>query len=475
MDIIENDDKEKNRIKEIKDGLTFDDVLIIPAKAKTKPQDISLKTKLTRSVTLNIPLASAALETVTESNMAIAIARQGGIGIIHRNMSPESQAIEVDKVKRSQHGVITDPFFLSPNDYVYDADNLMAKYKISGVPICENGKLVGIITNRDLRFESDINKKIYEIMTSENLITAPEGTTLTEAKRILALNKIEKLPIVDKNNKLKGLITTKDINKSIKYPNASHDSSNRLLVGASVGVGENILDRVKLLLEAKADVIVIDDIYGYTPELIDTVKLVKKNFPDAQLIAGNVVTPDAVEELINAGADAIKIGFGTSSVSAAHIISGVGVPQLTAVLNCSMVAKKYGVPIISDGGIKYSGDITKVLAAGANVCMLGNMFAGCEESPGQIELYQGRKYKIHKGLAENNLEIVEGRVGYSGELRDITNHLMEGLKSGLYYCGAETIEKLQQTAEFIKITSAGVNESHPHGIQITRETHNYHT
>lgn len=457
----------------IREGLSFDDVLILPAEASTDYNKINLQTHLTRSIVLNVPLMSAALETVTESKMAIAISRQGGIGIIHKNMSAEKQAIEVDKVKRSQHGVITDPFFLSPNNYIYEADQIMAKYHISGVPICENGKLVGIITNRDLRFEQNREKKVYEIMTCENLVTAPEGTTLDEAKKILAQNKIEKLPIVDENNKLKGLITTKDIKKAIKYPNASRDSAGRLLVGASIGIEDDALERVEKLINAKVDVIVVEDIYGYSQKVIETVKLLRKQFPTLQIIAGNVVTAEAVAQLAMAGADAVKVGFGTSSVSAVHIVSGVGVPQFTAVLDCAKEAKKYNIPLISDGGIKYSGDITKALAAGASVCMIGNMFASCEESPGPIELYQGRKYKIHRGLIENNLENVEGRVGYNGMLRDTTNHLLAGLKSGMYYCGAATIEELWQKANFIKLTTAALRESHPHDIQITRETYNY--
>lgn len=457
----------------IREGLTFDDVLILPSESSLNYEQINLRTNLTRFISLNVPLMSAALDTVTESKMAIAISRQGGIGIIHKNMSPEQQASEVDKVKRSQHGVITDPFFLSPNNYVHEADSIMEKYHISGVPICENGKLVGIVTNRDLRFELDREKKIYEIMTCENLITAPQGTTLMQAKEILAANKIEKLPIVDENNRLKGLITIKDIEKAIKYPNASRDTAGRLLVGASVGVGEDILERTRLLIDAKVDVVVVEDIYGYSQKVIDMVKLLKKNFANLQVIAGNVVTSDAVYELIKAGADSIKIGFGTSSVSAAHIVSGVGIPQLTAILDCAEVAKKHNIPLISDGGIKYSGDITKAIAAGASVCMIGNMFASCEESPGQIELYQGRKFKIHRGLIENNLENVEGRVGYSGKLFDTTNNLLEGLKSGMYYCGASTIDELSQKAKFIKITNAGQRESHPHDIQIMRETYNY--
>lgn len=460
-------------MNKIVDGLTFDDVLVLPAKSNVNFFDVNLNTKLTRTISLNAPLMSAALKTVTESKMAIAISRQGGIGIIHKDMPIDKQVIEVDKVKRSQHGVITDPFFLSPNNYIYEADEIMARYHISGVPVCENGKLVGIITNRDLRFETEREKKIYEVMTFENLITAPEGTTLNEAKKILAKHKIEKLPIVDKNNKLKGLITIKDIEKPIKYPNASHDSTGRLLVGAAVGVSDDVLENVEKLVDAKVDVIVVENLYGYSNEIIKTVKCIKEKFPFLQVIAGNVVTADAVYDLIDAGADAIKVGFGTSSVSAAHIVSGVGIPQLTAVINCAQAAKKFDVPIISDGGIKYSGDITKAIAAGANVCMIGNIFASCDESPGQIELYQGRKYKIHRGFTENNLENVEGRVGYSGRLLDTTNHLLEGLRSGMYYCGVGTIKDLQEKARFIKITKSGLRESHPHDIQITREAYNY--
>lgn len=459
-------------MRKISEGLTFDDVLILPSKLSVNYDDINLTTKLTRSISLNTPLISAALETVTESKMAIAISRQGGIGIIHKNMSIEQQATEVDKVKRSQHGVITDPFFLSPNNYIYEADELMAKFHISGVPVCENGKLVGIITNRDLRFETNREKKIYEVMTSKNLITVPEGTNFEDAKKIFAKHKIEKLPIVDTDNKLKGLITIKDIEKPIKYPNSSRDSNGRLLVGAAVGCDDDVILRVEKLIEAKVDVVVVEEVYGYSDKVIMTVKLLKQKFPSLQIIAGNVVTAEAVYELIDAGADAIKVGFGTSSVSAAHIVSGVGMPQLTAIFNCAETAKKYDIPIISDGGIKYSGDITKAIAAGASVCMIGNMFASCEESPGDIELYHGRKYKTHKGFVENNLENVEGRVVYTGKLSDMAKHLLNGLKSGMYYCGAQTIEDLQQV-DFIKITEAGMRESHPHDIQITKETYNY--
>ena len=476
----------------IGEGITFDDVLLVPQYSEVTPNMIELQTHLTKKIVLNIPMMSAAMDTVTESKMAIAMARQGGIGIIHKNMSIEAQADEVDKVKRSENGVITDPFYLSPDHTLQDADNLMAKFKISGVPITKDGKLVGIITNRDLKFETDFTKKISESMTSENLITAPEGITLDEAKKILAKARKEKLPIVDKDFNLKGLITIKDIEKQIKYPLSAKDAQGRLLCGAAIGITANCLERAKALVDAKVDVVVLDSAHGHSANVIHTVDMIKSKFPDLQVIAGNVATGAATEDLIKAGVDAVKVGIGPGSICTTRIIAGIGVPQITAVMDCYEAADKYGIPIIADGGIKYSGDMTKAIAAGANVCMMGSIFAGCDESPGTFELFQGRKYKVYRGMGsisamENGSkdryfqtdakklvpEGVEGRVAYKGSVEDTVFQLMGGLRSGMGYCGAPTIEDLKQTGKFVKISSASLKESHPHDIHITKEAPNY--
>lgn len=476
----------------IGEGITFDDVLLVPAYSEVTPNMVDLSTYLTKKVKLNIPMMSASMDTVTEHRMAIAMARQGGIGIIHKNMSIEAQADEVDKVKRSENGVITDPFSLSPEHTLQDADNLMAKFRISGVPITEGTKLVGIITNRDLKFETDFSKKIKESMTSEGLITAPEGITLEEAKAILAKARKEKLPIVDKDNNLKGLITIKDIEKQIKYPLSAKDAQGRLLCGAGVGITANMMDRVDALVKAHVDVIVVDSAHGHSKNILEAVKNIKKTYPDLQVIAGNVATGEAVKALIDAGADAVKIGIGPGSICTTRVVAGIGVPQITAIMDAYKVAKEYNIPIIADGGIKYSGDMTKAIAAGANVCMMGSIFAGCDESPGTFELYQGRKYKVYRGMGslaamENGSkdryfqedakklvpEGVEGRVAYKGHVEDTVFQLMGGLRSGMGYCGAETIEKLKETGRFIKISAASLKESHPHDIHITKEAPNY--
>ena len=453
---------------------------------------VDLSTYLTKKVKLNIPMMSASMDTVTEHRMAIAMARQGGIGIIHKNMSIEAQADEVDKVKRSENGVITDPFSLSPEHTLQDADNLMAKFRISGVPITEGTKLVGIITNRDLKFETDFSKKIKESMTSEGLITAPEGITLEEAKAILAKARKEKLPIVDKDNNLKGLITIKDIEKQIKYPLSAKDAQGRLLCGAGVGITTNMMDRVDALVKAHVDVIVVDSAHGHSKNILEAVKNIKKTYPDLQVIAGNVATGEAVKALIEAGADAVKIGIGPGSICTTRVVAGIGVPQITAIMDAYKVAKEYNIPIIADGGIKYSGDMTKAIAAGANVCMMGSIFAGCDESPGTFELYQGRKYKVYRGMGslaamENGSkdryfqedakklvpEGVEGRVAYKGSVEDTVFQLIGGLRSGMGYCGAPNIETLKETGKFVKISAASLKESHPHDIHITKEAPNY--
>ena len=478
--------------KIVKEGLTFDDVLLIPAKSNVLPKDVDLTTRLTNKITLNAPIMSAGMDTVTDSKMAIAMARQGGIGIIHKNMSIARQAEEVDKVKRSENGVITDPFYLSEDHYLYDAVALMEKYRISGVPITEHGKLIGILTNRDMRFETNYNKRITDVMTKDNLITAPVGTTLLDAKEILTKHKIEKLPIVDKDGYLKGLITIKDIEKAIKYPNSAKDAQGRLLAGAAVGATADVLNRMAALIEANVDVIVIDTAHGHSAGVIETVKKIKTVYPDVQLIAGNVATGEATRALIEAGADCVKVGIGPGSICTTRVVAGIGVPQLTAVLDCAEVAKEYNIPIIADGGIKYSGDIVKAIAAGANVCMLGSYFAGCEESPGETELYQGRKYKVYRGMGSLAAmecgskdryfqedakklvpEGVEGRIAYKGSVEDSVYQLMGGLRSGMGYCGARTIDELRENGRFIKMTSAGLRESHPHDIQITKEAPNY--
>ena len=473
-------------------GITFDDVLLVPQFSSVIPNDVVLSTQLTKKIRLNIPLMSAGMDTVTEHRMAIAMARQGGIGVIHKNMSIQQQAEEVDKVKRSENGVITDPFYLSPDNTLEEANNLMAKFRISGVPITENGKLVGIITNRDLKFEEDFSKKIKESMTSENLITAKEGITLEEAKKILAKARKEKLPIVDDNFNLKGLITIKDIEKQIKYPLSSKDSKGRLLCGAALGITANVLDRAQELVNAHVDVVVLDSAHGHSANVLNCVRMIKEKFPDLQVIAGNVATAEATKALIEAGADAVKVGIGPGSICTTRVVAGIGVPQITAVMDCYSVAKEYGIPIIADGGIKYSGDMTKAIAAGANVCMMGSMFAGCDESPGTFELYQGRKYKVYRGMGsiaamENGSkdryfqsdakklvpEGVEGRVAYKGSVEDTVFQLMGGLRSGMGYCGAKDIEYLKENGRFIKISAASLKESHPHDIHITKEAPNY--
>ncbi len=478
--------------KIIGESITFDDVLLVPSYSEVIPNQVSLETDLTKTIRLNIPLMSAGMDTVTEHRMAIAMARQGGIGIIHKNMSIEAQADEVDKVKRSENGVITDPFSLSPEHTLADADALMAKYRISGVPITEGKKLVGIITNRDLKFETDFTKKIKESMTSENLVTAQEGITLEEAKKILGKARKEKLPIVDKDFNLKGLITIKDIEKQIKYPLAAKDSQGRLLCGAGVGITANVLDRVEALIHAHVDVVVLDSAHGHSANVIRCLKMIKDAYPDLPVIAGNVATGEGTRALIEAGVDAVKVGIGPGSICTTRVVSGVGVPQISAVMDSYAVAKEYGIPIIADGGIKYSGDITKAIAAGANVCMLGSIFAGCDESPGAFELYQGRKYKVYRGMGsiaamENGSkdryfqtdakklvpEGVEGRVAYKGFVEDTIFQLMGGLRSGMGYCGAQDIETLKETGRFVKITSASLKESHPHDIHITKEAPNY--
>ena len=476
----------------IGEGITFDDVLLVPAYSEVIPNQVDLSTYLTKSIRLNIPMMSAGMDTVTEHRMAIAMSRQGGIGIIHKNMSIQEQAEEVDKVKRSENGVITDPFYLSPDNTLEEANNLMAKFRISGVPITENGKLVGIITNRDLKFEEDFSKKIKESMTSENLITAKEGITLEEAKKILAKARKEKLPIVDDNFNLKGLITIKDIEKQIKYPLSSKDSKGRLLCGAALGITANVLDRAQELVNAHVDVVVLDSAHGHSANVLNCVRMIKEKFPDLQVIAGNVATAEATKALIEAGADAVKVGIGPGSICTTRVVAGIGVPQITAVMDCYSVAKEYGIPIIADGGIKYSGDMTKAIAAGANVCMMGSMFAGCDESPGTFELYQGRKYKVYRGMGsiaamENGSkdryfqsdakklvpEGVEGRVAYQGSVEDTVFQLMGGLRSGMGYCGAKDIEYLKENGRFIKISAASLKESHPHDIHITKEAPNY--
>ena len=478
--------------KIIGDGITFDDVLLVPAYSEVIPNQVDLTTYLTKTIKLNIPMMSAGMDTVTEHRMAIAMARQGGIGIIHKNMTIEAQADEVDKVKRSENGVITDPFYLSPEHTLADANDLMAKFRISGVPITENGKLVGIITNRDLKFETDFTKKIKESMTSENLITAKVGITLDEAKKILAKARKEKLPIVDDNFNLRGLITIKDIEKQIKYPLSAKDAQGRLLCGAAVGITANVLDRVDALVKAHVDVVVLDSAHGHSVNVLNCVKMIKEKYPELPVIAGNVATGEATRDLIKAGADAVKVGIGPGSICTTRVVAGIGVPQISAVMHCYEVAKEYGVPIIADGGIKYSGDMTKAIAAGANVCMMGSIFAGCDESPGTFELYQGRKYKVYRGMGsiaamENGSkdryfqsnakklvpEGVEGRVAYKGSVEDTVFQLMGGLRAGMGYCGTSTIEALKENGRFVKISAASLKESHPHDIHITKEAPNY--
>ncbi len=474
-----------------KEGLSFDDVLVIPSKSEVLPRDVDIATRLTNKIKLNIPIVSAGMDTVTEARLAIAIAREGGIGIIHKNMPIEMQALEVDKVKRSEHGVIVDPFYLSPENLIGDALELMERYKISGVPITEGKKLVGILTNRDLRFEDDTTKKIKDVMTKENLVTAPEGTDLDGAMKILKKHKIEKLPIVDEDFNLKGLITIKDIEKAIKYPNSAKDQKGRLLVGAAVGITADMKDRLKALVEANADVVVVDTAHGHSKGVIEAVYKIKEMYPDLQVIAGNVATADATRDLINAGADAIKVGMGPGSICTTRVVAGIGVPQVTAIYECSQEAAKHNIPIIADGGIKYSGDIVKAIAAGADTVMLGSLFAGTEESPGEIEIFNGRSFKVYRGMGsigameqgskdryfqENMKKLVpegiEGRVPYKGPLSETVYQLLGGLRAGMGYCGAKDIQELKK-AKFVRISASGLRESHPHDIYITKEAPNY--
>lgn len=478
----------------IGEGITFDDVLLVPQYSDVTPNMMDLTTQLTSKIRLNIPMMSASMDTVTEHRMAIAMARQGGIGIIHKNMSIEAQADEVDKVKRSENGVITDPFSLNPENTLQDAENLMRKFKISGVPIVEanSKKLIGIITNRDLKFETDFTKKIKESMTSQGLITAPAGISLEEAKGILAKARKEKLPLVDSEYNLKGLITIKDIEKQIKYPLSAKDEQGRLLCGAGVGITHNMMERVDALVEAHVDVIVLDSAHGHSKNILTALEQVKAKYPDLQVIAGNIATGDAARDLIKAGADCVKVGIGPGSICTTRVVAGIGVPQMTAIMDCYEAAREYGIPVIADGGIKYSGDMTKALAAGANVCMMGSMFAGCDEAPGTFELYQGRKYKVYRGMGsiaamENGSkdryfqedakklvpEGVEGRVAYKGSVEDTIFQLVGGIRSGMGYCGCPTIPELHDRAKFVKITAASLKESHPHDIHITKEAPNY--
>ncbi len=479
--------------KVLKEALTFDDVLLVPAKSEVLPNMVKLNTRLTNKIKLNVPLMSAAMDTVTESKMAIAMAREGGIGVIHKNMTIEQQAEEVQRVKRSENGVIHEPFFLSPDNFVYEADALMGKFKISGVPICENGELVGIITNRDMRFMTDFNVKISEVMTpKERLITAPVGTTLEEAKTILQKYRVEKLPLVDENGKLSGLITIKDIEKAVKYPNSARDEQGRLLCAAAIGITNDVLDRAGALIAAGVDVLVLDSAHGHSANIMKTIKLVKENFPGIQLIAGNIATAEAAEDLIAAGADAVKVGIGPGSICTTRVVSGIGVPQLSAVMDVAEVCSRHNIPVIADGGIKFSGDIVKAIAAGADVVMLGSLLAGCEESPGEEELYQGRRFKSYRGMGSMAAmakgsadryfqtgtkklvpEGVEGRVPFKGAMGDTVFQLMGGLRSGMGYCGTATIEDLKKNGKFVKITGAGLIESHPHDIHITKEAPNY--
>ncbi len=475
------------------EGITFDDVLLIPAKSEVLPGMVNLKTKLTAKITLNIPMMSAAMDTVTEAELAIAMAREGGIGIIHKNMSAEDQCDQVERVKRSESGVITNPFFLHPDNMVTEADELMGKYKISGVPICDdNGTLVGILTNRDLRFMTDFNVPIKDVMTHENLITVPVGTTLEQARDILRQHKVEKLPIVDDNGKLKGLITIKDIEKADRYPNSAKDEHGRLLCGAAIGVTADVVERAGKLLEAGADVLVLDSAHGHSQNIINCVKKVKAAYPDCQLIAGNIATGEAAKELIEAGADAIKVGIGPGSICTTRVVAGIGVPQISAIMNAYEVAAEHNIPVIADGGIKYSGDLPKAIAAGASVIMVGSLLAGCEESPGASEIYQGRRFKVYRGMGslaamekgskdryfqENAKKLVpegvEGRVPYKGPLADTVYQLMGGLRAGMGYCGTATIPELRERGRFVKISANGLRESHPHDISITKEAPNY--
>ena len=477
------------------EGLTFDDVLLVPAESNVLPADVDLTTSLTNKIKLNVPIMSAAMDTVTEYRMAIAIAREGGIGVIHKNMAIDAQSEQVDLVKRSENGVITNPFSLHEDDTLGDADALCGKFRISGVPIVNNnGELIGIITNRDMKFETDKSRLIGEVMTRDNLITGLVGTTLEEAKEILQEHKIEKLPIVDEDNKLRGLITIKDIEKVMKYPNSAKDAQGRLLCAAAIGATKDVLDRAGALLDAGADVLVLDSAHGHSENIMKSIARVKVAYPDCQLIAGNVATAAATEALIKAGADAVKVGIGPGSICTTRVVAGIGVPQLTAVLQCAETADKYGIPVIADGGIKYSGDIVKAIAAGGMVVMMGSMLAGCEEAPGETEVYQGRQFKVYRGMGslgamakgskdryfqENNKKLVpegvEGRVPFKGPLSETVFQMMGGLRSGMGYCGAHNIEELRTKSQFVRITGAGLKESHPHDIYITKEAPNYTT
>ena len=478
--------------KFLKEGLTFDDVLLIPAESDVLPKEVSTATRLTKYITLNIPLMTSAMDTVTESRMAIAIAREGGIGVIHKNMSIAEQADHVDRVKRSENGVIVNPFFLSPDHLVQDANELMGKYKISGVPICRDGKLVGILTNRDMRFLSDFSQRIEEVMTHENLVTAPVGTTLEQAQEILRRHRIEKLPIVDENGYLKGLITIKDIEKAVKYPNSARDKDGRLLCAAAIGATSYVLERAAALVEAQVDALVLDSAHGHSRNILNAVSRIKAAYPSLSLIAGNIATAEAAEAMIAAGADAIKVGIGPGSICTTRVVAGIGVPQITAIYDAACVAAKYDIPVIADGGVKYSGDLVKAIAAGGDVVMIGSLVAGCEESPGDTELYQGRQFKVYRGMGslgamacgskdryfqEDNKKLVpegvEGRVPYKGPLSDTVFQLMGGLRAGMGYCGCRDIRSLQEKGQFVRITGAGLKESHPHDIQITKESPNY--
>jgi IMP dehydrogenase len=478
-----------------KEGLTFDDVLLIPAKSEVLPRDVSLKVQLTDKIKLNIPIVSAGMDTVTEAEMAIAMARQGGVGIIHKNMTIEQQAEQVDKVKRSESGVITNPFFLTPEQQVFDAEHLMSKYRISGVPIVNNleeKKLVGILTNRDLRFIQDYSIKISDVMTKDNLVTAPVGTTLEEAEKILQKYKIEKLPLVDDDGVLKGLITIKDIEKVIEFPNSAKDQQGRLLAGAAVGVSKDTMPRLEALVKAGVDVVVIDTAHGHSKGVLETIKDIRSAYPDLAIIAGNVATGEATKALFEAGADVVKVGIGPGSICTTRVVAGVGVPQITAIYDCATEARKHGKAIIADGGIKYSGDIVKALAAGGHAVMLGSLLAGVSESPGETEIFQGRRFKVYRGMGsvsamekgsgdryfqEDNKKFVpegiEGRLPYKGPLADTIYQLLGGMRAGMGYCGAKDLEALRENSQFIRMTGAGLRESHPHDVQITKEAPNY--
>ncbi len=474
------------------EGLTFDDVLLVPARSDVLPREVEVSTRLTQKIRLNIPIISSGMDTVTEARMAIAMAREGGLGVIHKNMSIERQSQEIDKVKRSEHGIIVDPIFLHPHNTLQQAHDLMEKYHISGVPVTDNGKLVGILTNRDLRFETDLTRKIKDCMTHEHLITAPVGTSLEDAKEILRQHRIEKLPLVDGNGYLKGLITIKDIEKAQKYPNSAKDGKGRLLVAAAIGVGADMLNRVEAIVAAKVDVIVIDTAHGHSKGVIEAVKTIKAMFPDVDLVAGNVATAEATVDLIEAGADAVKVGIGPGSICTTRVIAGIGVPQITAVYDCAKAARRYNISVIADGGIKFSGDVTKAIAAGASAVMIGNLLAGTEESPGETVIYQGRSYKVYRGMGslgamaegskdryfQENVEKlvpegIEGRVPYKGSAADTMYQLVGGLRAGMGYCGVRNIEELMNKTKFIRITSAALKESHPHDVSITKEAPNY--